>query len=112
MTEKELFALRRLVNAFFDLAELKAERHEPMHMKDWLETLDRFSSDFGVGVLEDTGSVSHEAAVEKAHREYDMYRTQLSDDFTDVEKAYLDTLREMQNKLKAGGNESLEKVKV
>jgi hypothetical protein len=112
MTEKELFALRRLVNAFFDLAELKAERHEPMHMKDWLETLDRFSSDCGVGVLEDTGSVSHEAAVEKAHREYDMYRTQLSDDFTDVEKAYLDTLREMQKKLKAGGDESLEKAKI
>jgi hypothetical protein len=40
MTEKELFALRRMVNAFFDMAELKAETQEPMYMRDWLETLD------------------------------------------------------------------------
>jgi hypothetical protein len=30
MTEKELFTLRRMVNAFFDMAEMKAEMHEPM----------------------------------------------------------------------------------
>ncbi|MCL1985729.1 MAG: virulence RhuM family protein [Betaproteobacteria bacterium] len=111
MTEKELFALRRMVNAFFDMAELKAERHEPMHMRDWLETLDTFSRDFGMGVLEDAGGVSHNAAVEKAHREYDAYRAQLADEFTDVEKAYLDILREMHKKLKAGGGESMGKVK-
>jgi hypothetical protein len=43
--------------------------------------------------------------VEKAYREYDVYRAQLSDNLTDVEKAYLDTLRDMQKKLKAGGKE-------
>jgi len=32
-------------------------------MRDWLETLDKFSSDFGLGVLEDAGSVSHTDAV-------------------------------------------------
>lgn len=102
MTEKELFALRRMANAFFDMAELKAERHEPMYMKDWLETLNTFSRNFGLGVLEGAGSVSHSEAVEKAHREYDVYRTQLSEDLTDVEKAYLDSLRTMQKQLKAG----------
>jgi hypothetical protein len=103
MTEKELFALRRMVNAFFDMAEMKAERHEPMYMRDWLETLDKFSRDFGLGVLEDAGTVSHEAAVEKAHREYDTYRAQLPDDLSEVEKAYLDTLKAMQKRLKDGG---------
>ena len=102
MTEKELFALRRMVNAFFDMAELKAETQEPMYMKDWLETLDKFSSDFGMGVLQGAGRISHDDAAEKAHREYNTYRTQISDELTDVEKAYLDTLREMQQKLKAG----------
>jgi hypothetical protein len=106
MTEKELFALRRMVNAFFDMAELKAETHEPMYMKDWLETLDKFSRDFGMGVLEDAGSISHDAAEEKAHREYGLYRAQLPDDLTDVEKAYLESLREMQRKFKAGGAEN------
>jgi len=100
MTEKELFALRRMVNAFFDMAELKAERHEPMYMRNWLETLDKFSRDFGVGVLEGTGSVSHERAIEKAHGEYDRYRIQLADELTEVEKAYLETLSEMQKRLK------------
>jgi hypothetical protein len=107
MTEKELFALRRMVNAFFDMAELKAEMHEPMYMKDWLETLDKFSRDFGMGVLENAGSVSHVEASEKAHREYDLYNTKIADEFTDVEKAYLDTLKQMQKKLKdtGGGDE-------
>jgi hypothetical protein len=101
MTEKELFALRRMVNAFFDMAELKAEMHEPMYMRDWLEILDKFSRDFGVGVLEGSGSVSHDVAIEKAHREYNAYRSALPDDLSDVEKAYLNTLKDMQKKLKA-----------
>ncbi len=102
MTEKELFALRRMVGAFFDMAELKAELHEPMYMRDWLDTLDRFTKDFGFGALTGTGSVSHEKAMEKAHSEYSTYRGRLPDDLSDVEKAYLDTLRDIQKKLKAG----------
>lgn len=75
MTEKELFALRRMVNAFFDMAELKVEMHEPMYMRDWLETLDKFSRDFSVSVLEGAGSVSHIEAAKKAHLEYEAYRS-------------------------------------
>ena len=40
-------------------------------------------------------------ALEKAHSEYEAYRAQLPDELTDVEKAYLDTLRDMQKRLKA-----------
>jgi hypothetical protein len=105
MTEKELFALRRMVNAFFDMAELKASQEEPMYMRDWLETLDKFSWDFGVGILEDSGSISHERAIEKAHTEYDLYRRQLPDELTDVEKAYLETLKDMQRRLKDSSGE-------
>jgi hypothetical protein len=108
LTEKELFALRRMVNAFFDMAELKAEKQEPMYMRNWLELLDKFTSDFGFGVLEDSGKVGHDEAIEKAHREYDTYRAQLPDDLTEVEKAYLDSLREMQKKLKDGGVDGYE----
>ncbi|MCL2605609.1 MAG: virulence RhuM family protein [Defluviitaleaceae bacterium] len=103
MTEKELFALRRMVNAFFDMAELKAEMHEPMYMRDWLVTLDKFTADFGLGMLENAGRISHKAAVEKANSEYTAYRKQLSDELSDVEKAYLDTLKDMQKRLKDGG---------
>jgi hypothetical protein len=100
LTEKELFALRRMTNAFFDMAEMKAELQEPMYMRDWLDILDKFSRDFGVGVLDGTGRVSHIEAVEKALREYDVYRAQLPDDLTNVEKAYLENLKQMQKKLK------------
>ena len=102
MSEKELFALRRMVNAFFDMAELKAETHQPMRMRDWLETLDKFSRDFGMGVLKDSGKINHESAVKKAHSEYDLYKVQISDELTGVEKAYLETLQKMRKKLKAG----------
>lgn len=103
MTEKELFALRHMVNAFFDMAELKAEREEPMYMRDWLHTLDKFSRDFGMGILEGSGTVTHEAATQKAHSEYTLYKAQTADELTEVEKAYLETLKQMQKKLKSGG---------
>lgn len=90
-----------MVNAFFDMAELKAETHKPMYMRDWLETLCKISHDFEVGVLEGAGSVSHDAAIEKAHREYNAYRFALPDDLSDVERANLATLKDMQKKLKS-----------
>jgi hypothetical protein len=100
MTEKELFALRRMVNAFFDMAEMKAELQEAMYMRDWLEILDKFSHDFGVGILEGAGSVGHNEAVEKAHKEYSAYRMQQYDELSDIEKAYLESLQEMHRRLK------------
>jgi hypothetical protein len=62
-----------------------------------------FMRDFGFGVLDDSGRVSHIDAVEKAHREYESYKNQLPDDLSDVERAYLDTLRDMQKRLTDGG---------
>ncbi|MDR0518792.1 MAG: virulence RhuM family protein [Clostridiales Family XIII bacterium] len=105
MTEKELFALRRMVNAFFDMAELKASQQEPMYMRDWLVTLDKFTADFGMGVLEGAGKVKAEDAHEKALREYEAYRAALPDDLTDVERAYLDTLKDIQKRLNDRGGE-------
>lgn len=55
--------------------------------------------------LEGAGTVSHEQTIEKAHGVYDRYRAQLADELTDVEKAYLETLKDMQKRLKDGGNE-------
>jgi hypothetical protein len=102
LSEKELFALRRVVSAFFDMAELKAENHEPMYMRDWLDMLDKFTESFGFDVLEGMGRVSHVEAVKKAHHEYDLYSSQFSNEFSAVEKAYLEALRDMQKKLKNG----------
>jgi hypothetical protein len=94
-----------MVSAFFDMAELKAEMHEPMYMRDWLQTLDRFTQDFGLGALEGAGSVSHEEAAEHALGEYEAYHAQLPDELSAVERAYLDELKAMQRRLKESGGQ-------
>jgi hypothetical protein len=43
LTKDELFRLNRMVSAFFDLAEIKAQEHEKMTMQDWVNELDKFT---------------------------------------------------------------------
>lgn len=93
LTEEELFRLNRLVSAFFDLAELKAQEKTPMYMQDWIEELDKFSSIYGKGVLPNAGSISHQKAVEKAKQEYRAYEAKT---LSPVEKAYLDSIKVLQ----------------
>lgn len=42
LTEKEMRSLERIVSAYLDLAEDRAERHIPMTMEDWSRRLDLF----------------------------------------------------------------------
>ena len=81
------------------MAEIKAEHQEAMYMKDWLEMLDKFTSDLGFKILETVGNISHDEAMSRADTEYKKYRSQISDELTEVEKAYLETLKEMQKRL-------------
>jgi hypothetical protein len=74
LDETELATLNRMVSAFFDLAELRAMQHVPMHMKDWVAALDDFAKRYGKGILADSGSISHKAALGKAEQEYEKYR--------------------------------------
>ncbi len=96
LTEEELFRLNRLVSAFFDLAEIKAQEHTKMRMADWVAELDKFAQNFGKGVLEGAGSVSHEQAVEKAHAEYRTYQAKT---LSPVEKAYLESIKALEKKV-------------
>lgn len=93
LTEDELFRLNRLVSAFFDLAEIKAQEHTPMRMKDWVAELDTFAEMYGKGVLKDAGKISHKKAVGKAEKEYREYQEKT---LSPVEKAYLDTIKTIQ----------------
>lgn len=96
LTEEELFRLNRLVSAFFDLAEIKAQDKQAMKMKDWVLELDKFSGNYGKGILEDAGTVSHNKAIEKAETEYRKYQVKT---LSPVEKAYLDTIKTVQKKV-------------
>ncbi len=96
LSEEELFRLNRLVSAFFDLAEIKAQEHTKMTMADWVNELDRFADNFGKGVLSDAGSVSHKQAIEKAEREYRKYQAKT---LSPVEKEYLKSIKALEKKI-------------
>lgn len=101
LNEKELAVLNRMVSAFFDLAELHALNHEPMYMHDWLPQVDDFAERYGKGILQNSGTVSRQAAIEKAAEEYKKYRKRIADLPTPAERDYLESIKEAQKKLKA-----------
>ncbi len=104
LTEQELGRLNRLVSAFFDLAEMRAEEHQPMYMKDWIRELDDFSERYGKGILVDKGKVSHEGAIAKANEEYDKYRALSAGDETAVDRAFLESVKGLR-KIEGGDDE-------
>lgn len=74
LNEKELKLLSRLVTMFIDHAELMAEDGILMSMADWIEQTNHFLKNIRRNVLEGKGTISHEQAVEKANREYEVFR--------------------------------------
>lgn len=74
LNEKELSRLNRLVTMFIDYAELMAEDGILMSMKDWLEQTNQFLTNNRRKVLEGKGHISHDTAMQKAEKEYEVFR--------------------------------------
>ena len=74
LTEKEMRSLERIVSAYLDLAEDRAERHIPMTMEDWTRRLDLFLMADEREILQDAGKITAEIAKEKAETEFEKYR--------------------------------------
>ena len=74
LTEKEMRSLERIVSAYLDLAEDRAERHIPMTMEDWSKRLDLFLMADDRKVLQDEGKITAEIAKAKAETEFEKYR--------------------------------------
>jgi len=74
LTEDELHALNRIVNAYLEFAELQAFNRRPMTMRDWITKLDEFLTISGRELLDHAGKISAESAKAKAELEYDRYR--------------------------------------
>lgn len=98
LDEKELRALGQIVSGYLDFAERQAERRQPMTMKDWAEHLDKILTMSGEQLLQGNGSISHEKAIEKATSEYKKYQQKT---LSDVEKDFLDSIKEIESKAKA-----------
>ena len=74
LSEKEMRSLERIVSAYLDLAEDRAERHIPMTMEDWAKRLDLFLMADDREVLWDAGKITAEIAKAKAETEFEKYR--------------------------------------
>ncbi|MDD6073136.1 MAG: RhuM family protein [Clostridium sp.] len=74
LSEKEMRSLERIVSAYLDLAEDRAERHIPMTMEDWAKRLDLFLMADDREVLQDAGKITAEIARAKAETEFEKYR--------------------------------------
>ncbi len=74
LAENEIGDLNLLVSAFLDLAEFQARRNQLMNMNDWLERTNKFLDSNSLDVLPSAGNISHEQALEKAHKEYEQFR--------------------------------------
>ena len=97
LEENELKVLNNLVSGYFDLAEINAIEHKPMYMDDYVKQLDSVLSSGNRKLLTGTGSVSHKQALEKAKSEYRKYQEIT---LTPVEKAYLESIKEVSKEVK------------
>ena len=90
LSEIELQRLNLLVSQFLDYAEFQALEQRAMTMNDWIEELDNQIIQNKRKLLEGNGKISHKEAIEKAEKEFEIYREremkQLESDFDKVIK--------------------------
>ena len=74
LSEIELQRLNLLVSEFLDFAEFQALEEKPMKMQDWINALDNQIIAHQRKILEGKGTISHAQAIQKAEKEYELFR--------------------------------------
>lgn len=100
LNDEELKILNNIVSGYFDFAEIQAMRHNPMYMADYVEHLENILKNIGEKVLQGSGTISHAQAIEKAKEEYRKYQEQ---NLSPVEKEYLESIKNVHNKINKTG---------
>ena len=100
LSPEELDTLNRIVSLYLDFAELQAQSHKPMYMKDWIQKLDDFLKLSGKELLTHTGTISAELAKQKANQEYDKFKERTQYELSPVEIHFLESFEKEQKKLK------------
>ena len=95
LDEKELRAMGQIVSGYLDFAERQAERQQTMTMKDWAAHLDQILTMSGEKLLQGSGTVSHQQAIEHATSEYKKYQQHT---LSQVEKDFLDNIKSLPSK--------------
>ena len=108
LTHEEIKSLNRIVSLYLDFAEMQAEEHRPMYMKDWINILDDFLRISRKDILTHAGKISAKLAKEKADQEYDKFKERTKNDLSPVEIHFLENFEREQKRL-MGGKEDKEK---
>ncbi len=74
LTEEELKAMSRIVNAYLDLAELRASENIPMTMEDWAIQFDDLLKLTKKEILQNAGKISMKIAKNHALTQFEKYR--------------------------------------
>lgn len=106
LSDQEMRSLERIVSAYLDLAEDRAERHIPMTMEDWAKRLDLFLMADDREVLRDAGKITAEIAKAKAETEFGKYRVVQDRLFMSDFDRYMLELEENTKKYRKDGRQS------
>lgn len=74
LNEEEMNNLKDLTNMFLVFAEDEAKQRHVMTMKDWINATDDLLKFRRKEILNNSGSISHKEAIQKAEREYEKFR--------------------------------------
>jgi len=94
LSAQELDVLNRIVSMYLDFAELQALNRKPMYMKDWIAKLDDFLRISERDILTHAGTISNEAALEKARAEYTKYQQKTINVPSSAEQHFLEAIEE------------------
>ena len=104
LTHEEVKSLNRIVSLYLDFAEMQAEEHRPMYMKDWINILDDFLRISRKDILTHAGKISAKLAKEKADLEYDKFKERTKNNLSPVEIHFLENFEREQKRLMGGNN--------
>ena len=102
LTHEEIKSLNRIVSLYLDFAEMQAEEHRPMYMKDWINILDDFLRISRKDILTHAGKISAKLAKEKADQEYDKFKERNKNNLSTVEIHFLENFEREQKRLMGG----------
>lgn len=102
LTHEEIKSLNRIVSLYLDFAEMQAEEHRPMYMKDWINILDDFLRISRKDILTHAGKISAKLAKEKADQQYDKFKERTKNNLSPVEIHFLENFEREQKKLMGG----------
>ena len=102
LTHEEIKSLNRIVSLYLDFAEMQADEHRPMYMKDWINILDDFLRISRKDILTHAGKISAKLAKEKADQEYDKFKERTKNNLSPVEIHFLENFEREQKRLMGG----------